>query len=115
MHVHVKQPFTHVEMQNASRNDSAFQLTARRPDHLQIAPDRANRDPLGSGGGCDVQSGTGKQFVEDATDIAQFMDRDTRPDVASAVLLPAIQQFLADPVGAPAMLRTVEGRRKDFF
>jgi multiple sugar transport system substrate-binding protein len=56
-----------------------------------------------------------QRFVEDATDIAQFMDRDTRPDFASAVLLPAIQQFLADPSVAAGMLRTVEGRRKDFF
>jgi len=56
-----------------------------------------------------------QRFVDDATDIAQFMDRDTRPDFASSVLLPAIQQFLADPEGAPAMLRTVEGRRRDFF
>ncbi|WP_214402519.1 ABC transporter substrate-binding protein [Pseudonocardia lacus] len=56
-----------------------------------------------------------RQFVDDATDIAQFMDRDTRPDFASAVLLPAIQQFLADPAGLTGTLSVIESRRRDFF
>ena len=32
-----------------------------------------------------------------AKHIAQFLDRDTRPDFASTVMIPALQKFLNDP------------------
>jgi multiple sugar transport system substrate-binding protein len=56
-----------------------------------------------------------QRVVDEATDIAQFMDRDTRPDFASAVLLPGLQQFLADPTGLTGLLATIEGRRRSMF
>jgi multiple sugar transport system substrate-binding protein len=56
-----------------------------------------------------------QRFVDEASDIAQFMDRDTRPDFASAVLLPGLQQFLTDPAGLTGVLNGIESRRKDYF
>jgi multiple sugar transport system substrate-binding protein len=56
-----------------------------------------------------------QRFVDEATDIAQFMDRDTRPDFASAVLLPGLQQFLTDPSDVTGFLNTIEGRRRSIF
>ena len=37
------------------------------------------------------------QYVANAKSISQFMDRDTRPDFASTVMIPALQQFIKNP------------------
>ena len=39
------------------------------------------------------------QLISSAKHIAQYMDRDTRPDFASTVMIPALQQFLNTPGG----------------
>ena len=37
------------------------------------------------------------EFVGGAKQISQFLDRDTRPDFASTVMIPALQQFIKAP------------------
>ena len=37
------------------------------------------------------------EFVGGAKPISQFLDRDTRPDFASTVMIPAIQKFIKTP------------------
>jgi multiple sugar transport system substrate-binding protein len=36
-------------------------------------------------------------LIASSKHISQFLDRDTRPDFASTVMLPALQQFLKNP------------------
>ena len=36
-------------------------------------------------------------FIAEQASIAQFLDRDTRPDFASTVMIPALQTFIGDP------------------
>ena len=38
-------------------------------------------------------------MIASAKHIAQYMDRDTRPDFASTVMIPALQTFLNNPDG----------------
>jgi multiple sugar transport system substrate-binding protein len=53
--------------------------------------------------------------VGSAKSIAQFLDRDSRPDFASTVVIPALQQFVKDPNSAKSVLDTLEAGKKRLF
>ena len=63
---------------------------------------KADPTVIGASSEADTSSYTGLQkkaveFIGSAESIAQFLDRDTRPDFASTVMLPGIQTFLKNP------------------
>ena len=43
------------------------------------------------------------------------MDRDTRPDFASTVMIPAIQDFIKNPKDIDGILTKVEAQKKSIF
>jgi multiple sugar transport system substrate-binding protein len=47
--------------------------------------------------------------------IAQYMDRDTRPDFASTVMIPALQQFLNKPTDVNSLVKSIEKQKKSIF
>jgi multiple sugar transport system substrate-binding protein len=55
------------------------------------------------------------EFVSQAKSIAQFMDRDTRPDFASTVMIPAIQSFLKNPKDIDGLVNNIEKQKKSIF
>jgi multiple sugar transport system substrate-binding protein len=55
------------------------------------------------------------QVIGEAESIAQFLDRDTRPDFASTVMIPSLQQFIREPDNAPSILKQVEQQKKSIF
>ena len=55
------------------------------------------------------------QFVGAAKNISQFMDRDTRPDFASTVMIPAIQTFLKNPNDIDGLTNSIESQKKTIF
>ncbi|MFU8849737.1 ABC transporter substrate-binding protein [Micromonospora sp. SL1-18] len=55
------------------------------------------------------------ELVGSATEIAQFLDRDTRPDFASTVIIPAIQQFIKNPKDISGLLTSIENQKKSIF
>ncbi|MEH0841931.1 ABC transporter substrate-binding protein [Micromonospora sp. CPCC 205711] len=55
------------------------------------------------------------ELVGSATEIAQFLDRDTRPDFASTVVIPALQQFLKNPKDVSGLLTSIENQKKSIF
>lgn len=68
----------------------------------------------------DVAKYTGLQkkmlaVLKDATDVALFLDRDSRPDFASTVMGPAIQSFIKNPDDAASILTNVEAQKKSIF
>lgn len=68
----------------------------------------------------DVEKYTGLQkkmlaVLKDATDVALFLDRDSRPDFASTVMGPAIQSFIKNPDDAASILTNVEAQKKSIF
>ncbi|MFI2666628.1 ABC transporter substrate-binding protein [Micromonospora carbonacea] len=70
--------------------------------------------------GADVSGYTALQkkaaeLVGSATEIAQFLDRDTRPDFASTVMIPALQQFIKDPKDISGLLTSIENQKKSIF
>ncbi|MCW3818400.1 ABC transporter substrate-binding protein [Micromonospora sp. DR5-3] len=55
------------------------------------------------------------ELVGSATEIAQFLDRDTRPDFASTVIIPAFQQFIKNPKDIGGLLTSIENQKKSIF
>jgi multiple sugar transport system substrate-binding protein len=55
------------------------------------------------------------EFVGSAKNISQFMDRDTRPDFASNVMIPAIQSFIKNPNDIDGLTASIEKQKKSIF
>ncbi|MEI2712912.1 MAG: hypothetical protein V9G04_06340 [Nocardioides sp.] len=54
-------------------------------------------------------------LVGSAENIAQFMDRDTRADFASTVMIPAIQTFLKDPKDIDGVCKSIQEQKVSIF
>jgi multiple sugar transport system substrate-binding protein len=55
------------------------------------------------------------KLIGSAKHIAQYMDRDTRPDFASTVMIPALQQFLNKPDDVNSLVKNIERQKKAIF
>jgi multiple sugar transport system substrate-binding protein len=55
------------------------------------------------------------ELVGSAKNISQFLDRDTRPDFASTVVIPSIQSFLKNPKDIDGLLTSMENQAKSIF
>jgi multiple sugar transport system substrate-binding protein len=54
-------------------------------------------------------------LVAKTAHIAQFLDRDTRPDFASTVMIPAIQQFLNKPEDVNSLCSSIQKQKVAIF
>ena len=43
------------------------------------------------------------------------MDRDTRPDFASTVMIPALQSFIKNPKDIDGLIKSIEKQKKTIF
>ena len=55
------------------------------------------------------------EVVGQATDIAQFLDRDTRSDFASTVMIPSLQAFLKDPDDIDGVCSSIQEQKVSIF
>jgi multiple sugar transport system substrate-binding protein len=55
------------------------------------------------------------QLIGSVKHIAQYMDRDTRPDFASTVMIPALQQFLNNPSDVDGLVSSIQKQKKSIF
>jgi multiple sugar transport system substrate-binding protein len=55
------------------------------------------------------------ELVSQAKNISQFLDRDTRPDFASTVVIPAFQSFIKNPDDIDGLTRSLEQQKKSIF
>ena len=55
------------------------------------------------------------ELVASAKNVAQFMDRDTRPDFASTVMIPSLQSFIKNPNDAASIQKSIEKQKKSIF
>ena len=55
------------------------------------------------------------ELVSAQKNIAQFLDRDTRPDFASTVVIPAFQSFLKNPDDIDGVTKSLEEQKKSIF
>jgi len=57
----------------------------------------------------------GVELVKNAKSIAQFLDRDTRPDFSSTVMIPSIQAWIKSPGDVDSILKDIESQKKTIF
>ncbi|TQM57419.1 ABC transporter substrate-binding protein [Humibacillus xanthopallidus] len=55
------------------------------------------------------------EFIKSAKSISQFMDRDTRPDFASTVMIPALQNFIKNPKDIDGLCTSIQAQKKSIF
>jgi multiple sugar transport system substrate-binding protein len=55
------------------------------------------------------------ELVGSAKNYAQFLDRDTRPDFASTVMIPALQSFIKNPSDIDGLTKSIENQAKSIF
>jgi multiple sugar transport system substrate-binding protein len=79
-------------------------------------------DPNDTGAAKDASTGhynalqkKAAKLIAGAKHIAQYMDRDTRPDFASTVMIPALQQFLNNPNDVNGLTSSIQKQKKAIF
>ncbi|NOY56322.1 MAG: carbohydrate ABC transporter substrate-binding protein [Actinobacteria bacterium] len=55
------------------------------------------------------------ELISGAKHISQFMDRDTRPDFASTVMIPALQSFLNNPKDITGLQKSIQAQKVSIF
>src|SRR5204863_3018011 len=55
------------------------------------------------------------EVIGSAKHIAQFLDRDTRPDFASTVMIPSLQTFIRNPNDVTGLTKKIEDQKKSIF
>ncbi|GEP37388.1 ABC transporter substrate-binding protein [Nocardioides psychrotolerans] len=55
------------------------------------------------------------EVVGAAENIAQFLDRDTRADFATTVIIPSIQKFLDDPSDIDGVTKSIQEQKESIF
>ena len=55
------------------------------------------------------------EIVSKAKNLAQFLDRDTRPDFASTVMIPSLKDFVNNPDDVDGLLKKIESQAKSIF
>jgi multiple sugar transport system substrate-binding protein len=55
------------------------------------------------------------EIIGATANIAQFLDRDTRPDFASTVMIPALQDFIKNPNDVAGLTKKIEEQKKSIF
>jgi multiple sugar transport system substrate-binding protein len=55
------------------------------------------------------------EIIGATANIAQFLDRDTRPDFASTVMIPSLQEFIKNPNDIAGLTKKIEAQKKSIF
>lgn len=102
--------------QGAAKEMMKFLGTAQAAD----AANKGNTPFIAANSGADtsVYSALQQKSVEvvnQATDIAQFLDRDTRSDFASTVVIPSLQQFLKSPDDIDGITKSMQEQKVSIF
>ena len=89
------------------------------PDAENIAL-KADPTVIGANDGADASGYNSLQkkavdFIGSAKSIAQFLDRDTRPDFAATVMIPSIQSFIKNPNDIDGLTKQIESQKKSIF
>ena len=92
-------------------------LASPEAQNIYLATDSGN---VGTNNGTDTSKYNALQkkaaeLVGQAKHITQFLDRDTRPDFASTVMIPSLQKFIAKPADINSILDSVEQQKQAIF
>jgi multiple sugar transport system substrate-binding protein len=118
----IEAPIDGFMMSKRPKNEAgakAFLTYLSTPDAEGVSV-KADPTVIAVNSGADTASYTALQkkaveFVASAKSISQFMDRDTRPDFASNVMIPAIQTFIKNPADVDGLTNSIEKQKQSIF
>jgi multiple sugar transport system substrate-binding protein len=98
----------------------AFLKYLSSPDALTAAVTATKLPFISANSKADTSSYTALQkksaeLVSQQKNLSQFLDRDTRPDFASTVVIPAFQSFIKNPDDIDGLTRSLEEQKKSIF
>lgn len=101
---------------DAGKKMMSYLSTAEAAD----AANKGNTPFIAANSGADTSGYSALQLksaevVGAATDIAQFLDRDTRSDFASTVMIPSLQQFLKEPDDIDGVTKSIQEQKVSIF
>lgn len=83
--------------------------------YLKSDPNNVGTNKNTNTGGYNALQKKSAKLIATAKHISQFLDRDTRPDFASTVMIPALQQFIRNPNDVNGLVRNIERQKKAIF
>ena len=98
----------------------AFLKYLASPDSLAAAVAASKLPFISANTNADASAYTSLQkksaeLVSQQKNIAQFLDRDTRPDFASTVVIQSFQSFLKNPDDIDGLTKSLEEQKKSIF
>jgi multiple sugar transport system substrate-binding protein len=83
--------------------------------YLKSNPTNVAANKSADTGGYSALQKKSAELISSAKHISQFLDRDTRPDFASQVMIPALQTFINKPDDVDGLLKSIEAQKKTIF
>jgi multiple sugar transport system substrate-binding protein len=83
--------------------------------YLKTDPNNVGTNKRTNTSGYNALQKKSAKLIATAKNISQFLDRDTRPDFASTVMIPSLQAFLRNPNDVNNLLRNIERQKKAIF
>ena len=118
----VEAPIDGLMMATRPRNESGAKdllkylgSAAAEDTYLKSDPNNIGaNDDANTSGYSDLQKKS-QDLVSNAKSISQFLDRDTRPDFASTVMIPSLQEFIKNPNDVDSLLKNIESQKSSIF
>jgi multiple sugar transport system substrate-binding protein len=118
----IEAPIDGVMMAPRPRNESGardllkFIGSAKAEDaYLGVDPNNIGANDDANTSGYNALQKKGEELVSNAKSISQFLDRDTRPDFASTVMIPSLQEFLRNPNDIDGLTKKIEDQKSSIF
>ncbi len=83
--------------------------------YLKLDPNNIGAHNDADTSGYNALQKKGEELVSNAKSISQFLDRDTRPDFASTVMIPSLQEFIRDPDDIDGLTKSIEDQKASIF
>jgi multiple sugar transport system substrate-binding protein len=83
--------------------------------YLKYDPNNVGTNKRTNTSGYNALQKKSAKLISTAKHISQFLDRDTRPDFASTVMIPSLQKFLRTPSDVNGLVKSIERQKKAIF
>ncbi len=83
--------------------------------YLELDPNNIGAHNDADTSGYNALQKKGEELVSQAKSISQFLDRDTRPDFASTVMIPSLQEFIRNPDDIDGLTKKIEDQTSSIF
>jgi len=83
--------------------------------YLKLDPNNVGAHNDANTSGYNALQQKSADLVGNAKSISQFLDRDTRPDFASTVMIPSLQEFIRNPNDVDGLTKSIEDQKNTIF